>query len=156
MRISLTMTVTVTLLLVVITGLSAANTEYYQPQHLPMYNDTCKYNEQNKCGDKCIDRRGYCSCGNKTIASTWETLDYCYIPSDKTCDFTPASESERFNPFGRRQEVAVCSQGVKIPISSHCNNSASVMTQWRPLLTSSSHHHSASSVRIPLCSVHSP
>ena len=110
------MTLTVTLFLVMITGLSAADTD--NSQDLPVYNDTCEYTAyiygQEKCGDKCVEGSGYCHCGNYT-SEPYEKV-HCCIPSDSTCDFIPETDWD--------EEVAVCSQGVKIPISSQCNNSA--------------------------------
>ena len=101
------MAVTVTLvLLVMITGLSAADSD--NPPDMPVYNDTCNYGI--KCGDRCVDWDGSCGCGNDTFNPP-KTKEQCCIPSDETC--SQASHME-----------ALCRKGVKIPMSSHCDNSA--------------------------------
>ena len=116
------MTVTVALLLVMITGICAADTD--NPPDLPEYTDTCiysnksySYKEQSKCGVTCIvNNGGSCSCGNDTF-SPQNSKEQCCIPSHETCNLT------LWMPDGTPMQ-AVCIQGVKIPMSSQCDNSA--------------------------------
>ena len=112
------------MLLIQNTGITSSDRNfipYEQDQYSTYYNDTCDYNaveaEVYRCGDTCMSTNDHslfltfdCRCGpsnnNNTINFDEE---FCCIPSDETC------EMKRGNVF--------CSEGRKLPMSSHCHNS---------------------------------
>lgn len=111
------------LVLMLIGGINACspryNSEIYSPAQLMrlnrIYSDTC---EETRCGDKCLQYLSHCICGQSQILFRRFRNQYCCIPSDENCKIK--IEKQDIGLLGT--SIVNCSQGEKIPMSSHCKN----------------------------------
>ena len=102
------------IIIMIYLGTNTSESDIFTKKQSVHYNDECYYNDISfkGCGDLCTYTSFYCFCGNDIIDHVVANQFCCISSGDKCIMDGPWWMGGLVN----------CSQGMTLPMSSHCNN----------------------------------